>query len=188
MRGAGLILLLFLGVGIFHYSRWVLPEREDLPAVLHLQPEKTIVGVMDSRDRYALHQLSDGCTIIDVINLTERGLVRNYSFSGVDTQPLTAGELIKVIEIEGNSLSIERGWLSARHRMLLGIPLHPDTMTARDWEALPGIGPSLAQAIELDRQKNGSFGDFSSLKRVKGIGPKKLEAWKAYFTGGNPYN
>jgi hypothetical protein len=35
--------------------------------------------------------------------------------------------------------------------------------------------------IEIDRQKNGSFAEFSALKRVKGIGPKKLEAWQEYF-------
>lgn len=185
MHGAGLILLLFLFVGIFHYSRWALPEREDLPAVLHLHPEKTIVGVIDSGGRYSLHQLSDGSTIIDVINLTERAPEKQYLFPGAVGPPLTAGELVKVIKIEGNSLRVERGWLSAMHRILLGISLHPDTMTVRDWETLPGIGPRLAQAIEFDRQKNGIFGEFSMLKRVKGIGPKKLEAWKPYFEGKN---
>jgi competence protein ComEA len=50
---------------------------------------------------------------------------------------------------------------------------------------LPGIGPKLAAVIETDRQNNGDFDEFFALKRVKGIGPKKLEAWQEYFEGKN---
>ena len=100
-------------------------------------------------------------------------------------QPILSGERIKVINLEGKYFQIERSWLSARHRMLMQIPLHPDRMTPLDWETLSGIGPKLAATIESDRQKNGDFCEFSALSRVKGIGPKKLEAWQGYFTGKN---
>nr|WP_283775430.1 helix-hairpin-helix domain-containing protein [Desulfuromonas sp. CSMB_57] len=54
-------------------------------------------------------------------------------------------------------------------------------MTLRDWEALPGIGPKLAERIEEDRQKNGDFGVWSEVQRVKGIGPRRIEALEKYF-------
>ena len=182
MRGAGLVLLVFLGTGIFHYSRWALPERVELPAVLRLQPQVATVVVADSEGNYGLYQFSDGTDLIDVIKLTEEVPEEKQLLDSLCDQSAISGELIKVIRIEGKPSQVERSWLSARHRILLQIPLHPDRMTSHDWETLPGIGPKLAVAIEVDRQKNGDFNEFSALKRVKGIGAKKLEVWREYFT------
>lgn len=185
MRGAGLILLFFLLISFFHYSRWALPERDELPAVLRLQPQLSTVAVADDRGIYGVYQFSDGSKIIDVIKLTAETPAQNFLLKEVNDQPIMTGELIKVSKFAGEYLQVERAWLSARHRMLLRIPLHPDRMTTLDWEDLPGIGPKLAQAISVDRQKNGDFREFAALKRVKGIGRKKLEVWQEYFTEKN---
>ena len=185
MRGAGLILLLFLGIATFHYCRWARPERKDLPAVVRLQPQLATVAVDDGRGNYGLYQFSDGTKINDVIKLTEEKLGRDFLSKPLNDQLLTTGEIVKVLRFEGNYVQVERSWLSARHRMLLQIPLHPDRMTPLDWETLPGIGPNLARAIVADRQNNGDFYEFAALKRVKGIGVKKLAAWREYFEGKN---
>lgn len=42
-------------------------------------------------------------------------------------------------------------------------------------QALPGIGPALAEAIVEEREANGPFGAVEDLLRVGGIGEKKLE-------------
>ena len=185
MRGTGLILLLLLTMAIFHYSRWALPERAELPAVMRLQPQLATVAVADSRGNYGLYQFHDGSKLRDVIILTE-GVLEELQLPecGYD-QPVLSGEIIKVIKVEGKCFLVERSWFSARHRILMNIPLHPDRMTLLDWETLPGIGPKLAATIEMDRQKNGDFIEFTAMKRVKGIGPKKLEAWQEYFVGEN---
>jgi competence protein ComEA len=54
-------------------------------------------------------------------------------------------------------------------------------MVGDDWQALPGIGPKLAERIEVDRQKNGEFASLEDLKRVSGIGKKRIEAWRIFF-------
>jgi competence protein ComEA len=181
MRRTSLTLLIFLVFGIFHYSRWALSVREELPAVVRLQPQLSTVAVTDSKGIYGLYQFSDGSKLMDVIILTEGDAVAKQLLESLPDQSVLSGEFIKVLNIEGKYLRIERSWLSARHRILLQIPLHPDRMTPLDWETLPGIGPKLAAAIEVDRQKNGDFDEFFALQRVKGIGPKKLAAWQAYF-------
>lgn len=181
MRGTGLVLLFFLLTVIFHYSRWALPEREGLPAVVRLQPQLTTVEVVNESGRYGLYQFNDGSTITDVIKLTHGSGGEIFNIKSLNDQTIIAGESIKAINLEGDYVQVECSWLSARHRILLQIPLHPDRMRSRDWESLPGIGPRLAELIEIDRQKNGDFVEFTALKRVKGIGSKKLEAWKEYF-------
>lgn len=181
MRGTGLILLLFLFIAIFHCSRWVFPEKENLPAVMRLEPQLATVAVADRDGSYRLYQFHDGGKLGDVIKLTNESSADVKKFEKFHAVPIFSGERIKVIEIEGEFFKIERSWLTARHRILLQIPLHPDRMTALDWETLPGIGPKLATAIDNDRQKNGEFKEFPALKRVKGVGVKKLAAWQEYF-------
>jgi competence protein ComEA len=47
--------------------------------------------------------------------------------------------------------------------------------TEQDLEALPGIGPVLAERIVEYRQVRGVFRDVEQLRRVKGIGKKKFD-------------
>ncbi len=47
--------------------------------------------------------------------------------------------------------------------------------TAGDFERLPGIGPVLARTLLEDRERHGPFRTVEELKRVKGIGAKRLE-------------
>lgn len=50
--------------------------------------------------------------------------------------------------------------------------LNVNTATRAELEALPGIGPTLAQRILDDRGEQGPFGSIEDLKRVRGIGDK----------------
>lgn len=50
-----------------------------------------------------------------------------------------------------------------------------NSASAADLEALPGIGPSLAQRIIDSRQQDGRFSSVDDLQRVSGIGTKTLD-------------
>ena len=55
-------------------------------------------------------------------------------------------------------------------------PLDLNAATAEQLDALPGIGPSLAQAIVEWRQEHGRFRDVNQLLQVRGIGQAKFDA------------
>jgi competence protein ComEA len=55
-------------------------------------------------------------------------------------------------------------------------PVDLNRATAAELDTLPGIGPSTAQAIVDDRDRNGPFARVDDLERVPGIGPAKLDA------------
>ena len=57
-----------------------------------------------------------------------------------------------------------------------------NTATMEELVALPGIGPSKAQAILDYRNKNGAFKSIEELKDVKGIGAKRYEKIKGELT------
>lgn len=47
--------------------------------------------------------------------------------------------------------------------------------SAAELEALPGIGPALAQRIVEDRQRHGPFASLADFQRVPGVGPGLVE-------------
>jgi competence protein ComEA len=47
--------------------------------------------------------------------------------------------------------------------------------TTAEFERLPGIGPVLAKTVWEDRERRGPFRTVDDLKRVKGIGGKRLD-------------
>jgi competence protein ComEA len=62
-----------------------------------------------------------------------------------------------------------------------GVPLRIDlnVATAAELDRLPGIGPSLAAAVIAYRNTNGPFRSVDALLKVPGIGPAKLEQFRA---------
>ena len=54
--------------------------------------------------------------------------------------------------------------------------------TNRDFDALPGVGPKLAERIMKYRQSVGIFHSLEELRAVKGIGKKKFEQIRPLVT------
>ena len=60
-----------------------------------------------------------------------------------------------------------------------------NTATSDQLQALPGIGPVLADRIVSYRRKHGAFGSIGELMHVEGIGEATLETiWDLVTTGG----
>jgi competence protein ComEA len=76
--------------------------------------------------------------------------------------------------------------------LTLGLAIDLNRATATDLDALPGLGPALAQRIIDYRQKHGPFKNIDDLEKVSGIGSKKLEKIKPYIIivgpGASPTN
>lgn len=70
--------------------------------------------------------------------------------------------------------SAQIGRMSGERHIVFSIPLDINMAAAQDFEALPGIGPKLAQNIVETRERLGGFKTIDDLKKVKGIGDKKL--------------
>lgn len=56
-----------------------------------------------------------------------------------------------------------------------------NTATWVEWMQLEGIGETLARRIVADREERGPFTGIDDVQRVKGIGPRKLDAIRRYL-------
>jgi competence ComEA-like helix-hairpin-helix protein len=63
-------------------------------------------------------------------------------------------------------------------------PVDINRASAAELAQLPGVGPALAQRILDERQRRGPFESLEALRRVAGIGPKKLAALRDLVTTG----
>jgi len=179
-RGTSLLVgILVLCLGFFGGRRLFIDEEP--PAVVRSNPAVLSVWLGQGFARPGLHQLSDASAWTGVIALTDGSGVPEWLKLELSRHPPRSGECLSLGRSEAGKPVLLRRWMPAEQRMVLGIPLHPKRMSGEDWQALPGIGPRLAERIEMDRQKNGDFSDFTALDRVPGIGPKSLERWHKYF-------
>ncbi len=69
---------------------------------------------------------------------------------------------------------------------VVGAQVNINIADAAQLEALPGIGPTLAQRIIEYRQEHGPFATVEDLLRVPGIGPAKLNQLRPWITTGSP--
>lgn len=171
----GLVLIL----SVVSWSRFAHVAGE--PAFLR-EPVEVWVQLGDGFSGSGLaRQYVDECRLGGVIELT------GYALNSTVLEKYPMGTLIESgrridLIVQGSEIqSISFSWMPASQRVVLGIPLHPDCMTQIDWEYLPGIGEKMAARIENNRQKNGDFGSFEGLLRVKGLGSGKLAAWREFY-------
>ncbi|MFQ5901515.1 MAG: ComEA family DNA-binding protein [Thermodesulfobacteriota bacterium] len=70
--------------------------------------------------------------------------------------------------------SIDVGSMDGEKLLLFDLPIDINKADAKDLEALPGIGEVLAGRILEMRETLGDFSSVGELKKVRGIGEKKL--------------
>ncbi len=128
-----------------------------------------------------IYRFPQGATTMTVINVTAPHLAGKIANRTVLETKLQNGDIIEIAVNDRQHVEVITDKMKAKERILLGIPLDPDRMDYADWDSLPGIGPGLAKSIMDDRHINGAFGSIEALRRVPGIGEKRLEELKKYF-------
>jgi len=174
-----LVLTLVCWMGLFVSREAFLTEG--FPAFVSPAVSLKYVELVTDEGSLGVCQFGDVLELVDVINLTSRSCGNLSHIESCLATPLSSGEKLKLVKKERKIEVLRNGWMSSGERIALGIPLHPDQMTLEDWFVLPGIGEKLAERIELNRQKNGDFQDFKSLVRIKGVGQKRIDAWRDFF-------
>ena len=107
---------------------------------------------------------------------------RAESFEGSKAEIVSASGSTTVVSPSAVSLLSEQqstpAALKRSHRDLLNL----NRATEQELDALPGIGPQLAERIMEYRRSVGAFHSSEELRAVKGIGKKKFERIRPLVT------
>jgi competence protein ComEA len=149
-------------------------------------PEELVVHVAGAVKKSGVYRLGTNSRVADAVEQAG-GATANADLDALNlAEPLTDGQKIYVPRKgEGTSpLSASSAGASQTSRpektATVQFPINLNTATAEQLEAIPGIGPTLAQRIVEYRRMHGKFQSVDDLLEVQGIGQKRLENMRPY--------
>jgi len=84
--------------------------------------------------------------------------------------------------IKQGEIRIRIGRMAANKLLVFFLPLDLNRASVEDLCLIPGIGESLAQEMIAYRERRKGFRSVEEIKNVRGIGGKKYEILKEFFT------
>ena len=151
-------------------------------------PAEVVVHVSGAVKQAGVYRLAPASRVADAIEQAG-GATEHADLDALNlAEPLQDGQKIHVPR-KGEasapttaSVSPPRTPRRAPQAAAVQFPINLNTATAEQLEAIPGIGPVLAQRIIEYRQTHGRFQSVDELLEVRGIGPKRLESMRPYVT------
>jgi competence protein ComEA len=139
-------------------------------------PRKLLVHVVGAVREPGLYTLEEGSRIADA--LREAGGVKPKAALELVNlaAPIADGQQV-VVPVRSGPAAAPAGTAAAPGAPAQG-PVHLNTATLEELDALPGVGPVTAQKILDYRAAQGAFSSIDELDAVPGIGPARLEQLK----------
>ena len=168
---AALLVLVVAGKVLLRPARPVVPPPVRVSAAAsHAPAPMLFVNVVGAVRRPGLYRLKDGARVADAV-----------SRAGGPT-PKAQIELVNLAAriADGEQIVVPRRGLASPSATASGGavaagPVHLNSATLEQLDALPGVGPVTAQKILDYRQQHGTFGSVDELDAIAGIGPARLE-------------
>jgi competence protein ComEA len=111
------------------------------------------------------------------------GLKEAALFDGDSSaEVLETGTQLKIVMEPPKEIKVRIGRMEAHKLLVFFIPLDLNRVSVEDLCLVPGIGESLAREIVAYRERRKAFRSVDELRNVKGIGEKKWQALRNFFT------
>ena len=180
LAGALLLAVLLLGSRLLSRGGSAAPPPSLLPppavATTTAPPARVVVHVVGAVRRPGLYRLAQGDRVADAVGRAG-GATRKADLSLVNLAALVSdGEQVVVPRrgAAGAGAGAGAGTGAGAAGVPTG-PVHLNSATIEQLDALPGIGPVTAQKIVDYREKHGAFSSVDELDAISGIGPARLD-------------
>jgi competence protein ComEA len=168
---AGIVALI---LAVRHLADTGSPRAQPVAAKLQPLPRgstpRLVVHVVGAVRRPGLYRLPDRSRIADAV-ARAGGATRRADLSAVNLAAPVADGVQVVVPVRAGSAA---GGAAAAPGASTG-PVHLNTATLEQLDALPGVGPVTAQKILDYREQHGAFSSIDELDAIPGIGPARLE-------------
>ena len=164
-------------------ARWLLHPgaSASVPIRAPIMPSATtaavtkaiVVDVVGAVRRPGLYRLSEGARVADAV-ARAGGATPKAQLELVNLAARVADGQQIVVPRRG-AVAASAGVGGAGTSVPPSGPVHLNTATLEELDALPGVGPVTAQKILDYRQEHGSFASVDELDAIPGIGPARLE-------------
>jgi competence protein ComEA len=142
------------------------PPLEAVAPARAAAPPQVVVHVVGAVRQPGLYRLDEGSRVADAV-ARAGGATRRADLAGVNLAAPLADGLQVVVPLRGAAGDAGGSTSSG--------PVHLNSATVEQLDALPGIGPATAQKIVDHRERHGAFTSVDDLDAVPGIGPSRLE-------------
>jgi len=187
----GLLILTLLYIRFYRHS--------SLPSSLE-SAQEIVIEVAGEVRNPGIHLFDHAPTLMEAIDKAG-GLREQVSFgTSLSEGVLRTGTLLTIFKgsepdspppsslkrvhggFEAEAIQVRVARMEPRKLLVFSIPLDLNRVSVEDLCLIPGIGESLAQDIVAYRKKRKRFRAVQELKNVKGVGEKKYESLKPFFT------
>lgn len=186
-----LIVVGVVGIAVAGFLAWqARPQVEPVPARIEQAPAAsrssgpsgTVVVAVTGRVHHpGLIRLPSGARVADAVDAAG-GVLPDTDLSFVNlARKLTDGELVTIGVSPPPGVAAAPGADTPAGGPAAG-PVNLNTATAAQLEALPGIGPVLAQHIVDYRTRHGQFRSIDELQQVEGLGAARFKQLKPLVT------
>jgi competence protein ComEA len=151
-----------------------------MAAPIEIEAPLVTVDVAGAVTNPGVYALPGNARVIDAIKAA------GNSLAGTDLSDLNLARIIRdgeqIYVSPTEKTKIPAGRKFATKKTTPTGPLNINRATAKQFEALDGVGPVLAKRIVAYRAANGPFITLEDLDKVSGIGPAKFAQFKSQIT------
>ena len=153
------------------------PQAAEQAAVEATPALRLVVHVVGAVRRPGLYRLTHGSRIADAVRRAG-GATRRADLSLVNLAAQVS-DGTQVVVPRREAVQAAEGKGGSAEAASPGGPVHLNTATTEQLDALPGVGPVTAQKIMDYREQHGAFSSVDDLDAIPGIGPARLEQLRA---------
>ena len=176
-----LLCAMAVSASVMYKSR---PGRENSTPAVFSVPSSSRGYVRISGDvRHAgIYPLSANTMTVTAIKMADPLSATMDGLAEADAAACLENGMALHVTIRPNgTLQLMKSQMAANERIVMGVPLDINAMSATDFDRVPGIGPVMARRIAEYRQNNGGTMAVTDLLSIEGIGEKKYNHMLKYF-------
>ena len=174
LAGAAVLLVVLVLAGRFLLGAGAATSSSDAGVALDAEPIRAapappvVVHVVGAVQQPGLYRLARGKRVADAV-ARAGGVTAKADLALINLAALVSDGQQVVVPARSPP-----GAAPAAGKAALG-PVHLNSATVEQLDALPGVGPVTAQKIVDYREKHGTFSSVRELDAIPGIGPARLE-------------